>query len=168
MAASVLFLGGKLGRRHFETGRLKDGVVTEPARPSRRREHATLPRTLGDERGGIVGAARERDHALIARRAALRRHIAKLFEHLLQVGEIGRAFAGVAGRIDAGAATQRIDLDSGVVGERGEAGQARGMARFQQRVFSEGQSGFRRRIDSERGLRDELVAERCKDRGKLT
>ena len=119
VAACVLFLGGKLGGGLFEAGGLEDGVVAESARATRRGQYATFPRAVRDERGRVVGAAREGDDALISRCAPLGRHIAKLVEHLLQVGTIRRALASVARRVDAGAAIQRIDFDAGVVGERG-------------------------------------------------
>ena len=69
----------------------------------------------------------------------------------------------VARRIDAGRAAERFDAQPGIVGERGQAGDACGVARLLQRVFDEGGVRLLALGHAELPLRDQFPAERGED-----
>ena len=85
----------------------------------------------------------------------------QLSEQLLQICAVGGVLARIARGIDAGSPVERIDLDARIVRERRQSREPRGVPRFQQRVFSEGGTRFRRSVDAELALAHELVEAVC-------
>ena len=84
------------------------------------------PDAFGDQRLRIVGVAQQHEHADEVR-AALRRRArrCKRAQQLVDVGRGVAVLAGVARRVQAGRAVERIDAQAGIVGQRGQAGGAR-------------------------------------------
>jgi hypothetical protein len=81
----------------------------------------------------------EREDAHVARGAALERDVGELSQQLLVVVRVGCVGTGVAPRSDARAAIEGLDLEPRIVGERRQAGRARGEAGLDSGVGLEGQ-----------------------------
>ena len=124
-------------------GRLEDGVVAEaarrpagavPIRPS------NVPRVDRDGEpaagAGPVGQG-QGEHAAIAGAAALGRQARQRREQLRVVVRVGRLLAGVAPGPDARPAAEGVDLQAGIVGQRGEPGASGVEARLERRVGRE-------------------------------
>ncbi len=97
------------------------GRSRSPLSPRGACEDASVPAAFGDQRRGIVGGAQQHDRAM-EMRAALR--IVEAFERAEQLGDVRRRIAvpaGVAGRMKARRAAERIDADAGIVAERRQA-----------------------------------------------
>ena len=75
------------------------------------------------------------------------------------VGRIVRRRAGKTRAVNAWCTIEGVDLDAGIVGERGQPGHAGSMARLDDCVFDKGGSGFGDLANFEIGLRLQLIAE---------
>ena len=76
----------------------------------------------------------DREHAYVARTAALDRHTRELAQQLRVVVRVGRVRPRIAPGANARTAAQDVDLEAGVVGERRQPGRARGEAGLDARV----------------------------------
>src|SRR3569623_96920 len=135
----VLRPDARLGERHAELRREEQRVVAEAAGAARRVEdHAFTRAVRGDhvvaERPGDIG---QREHRAKPAGALRGRHAGERLEQLLVVRGVVVAGAGVARAVDAGCAAERVDLEAAVVGERGQAGRLRHLARLLRRVAGE-------------------------------
>ena len=100
----------------------------------------------------ITARLRQHERADVRQRRAGRRLAQQLVEVLL----VGRVLAGEARGAHAGGAAERRGLDARVVGDRRQAGRARGGERLVARVVEERLAGLGRQLDVV-GQRDDLV-----------
>src|SRR5262249_38853438 len=77
-------------------------------------------------------------------------------QHLPQILVVARALAGIAGREDARAPAQRIDLDTGIVRERRKTRALCREARLQERVRLERRASLVWRLNPQRALRRQI------------
>src|SRR3989304_2363989 len=73
------------------------------------------------DHAGLAGRRHERDHAAEPGRATRGRYALEALQQQAPVVGVGRALPGEAGRVEARRAIQRVDLQAGVVRQRGEA-----------------------------------------------
>jgi hypothetical protein len=121
MAQQILLFGRPL--RHRPTVHLEDRVVTETTGTTRPLDDLAASLATEDARR-VARRTRWIDerHATDEARAALRaRQAPQRVEQLLVVLSVGCIWTGEATREDAGRAVQRVDFETGVVGERPES-----------------------------------------------
>jgi hypothetical protein len=140
--------------------RLEQRVVAEAAAPARleRDPPARRPAAGPDVQTGGCTRLRqgEGEGAHVASAPPRHRHLRELAEQLRVVLLVGRVRARVAPGADAGQATERLDLDARVIGERRQAGRSRGEACLDPGVRLEGQAVLDRlAADAELVERDE-------------
>src|SRR5687767_9598453 len=168
MAKLVFQLGFELRGGALKTSRHKERIVAKAAGAPRRPEDGAIPRSTGHKRRSILSMAYEDNHTLIARGAPLLRYTLQLLQKFFVVLSVARLLAGIARGIDTGPASERIDLNAGIVGKRRQARQPRGITSLQQCVLEKGAARFRRGLNAERALGRELETERAQQCGQLT
>src|SRR5690349_141767 len=160
VADTVFERGLELRRGFAQPGQEEERVVAEAVCAARRVRNFAVPQALGDERTRVVGMADENHDATVIGFAVLSDGLQKL----CIVARIASLPAACAARVIRGVhtrlAAERIDAEARVVGERGEAGGAAGVARLGERVLEEGGVRLVGLGDAELSLRGEL------DRGK--
>ena len=132
----------QLRRRAAVRGDEKDRVVAEAVVAHRRTQDAPLPCALADDGRGVEFVAQVHQHALEARRAFFIRHVLDIVEQFQKVRLVARPLAGVARRVDTRGAVQCVHFQTGVIGDRRQAGEARSVTRLEQRILDERESGF--------------------------
>lgn len=156
--AELVFDGGEeFGGGAAVGGDEEEGVVAEAEIALRLEEDAAFPGAVADDGGGVVGVAQVNHDALVARAALVFGDVGELLQEFFVVLRIGGARPGVARGIDAGRAVEGVDFQAGVVGERGQAGVLRGVARLEEGVFDEAQARFFDGRDVEVGLRQQFT-----------
>ena len=158
MADAVLQRRVEFGRAHALLVREEHRVVAETAAAARREQHAAFPHAFGDQRLRVVGVAQQREHADEARGAAFVRHVAQRIQQFGDIRGVVAVTARVARAVQTRRAVQRIDAQTGIVGQRRQAGGARGVTRLEDRVLDERQSSFLGILDAEFGLRVQIDA----------
>jgi len=148
MAAPILLAWIELSRGAFQLGKPKIRIVTEAARSARRIQNDALPNAFRPQLG-VARRIDERQNSSIARAARRGRRVGKRGQKLRIIRGIVGLGSGVAGRIYAGRAAERIDLQPRVVGDCRTAGRSRRMAPLEQGVGEEARAGFLRRRDAE-------------------
>ena len=131
-----VLLGGVVLAERPAAGRLRGGledrVVAEAATPARlaRDPAAARPPSIDEAQAARGGGVRQGqgEDADVAGATPLRRQPGQLAQELGVVLGVGGVRAGVSARVDAGPALELGDLDPGIVGERRQAGRARGKA----------------------------------------
>ena len=103
--------------------------------------------------------AQQYDDRAVPGGALVGRNVAQFFHQQRVVVRVAGALAREARAVDSGRAVQSIDLDTGIVGQRRQAGQGGGVPCLDDRVFDEGSAGFRDFADAELGLRVQFIAE---------
>ena len=156
MADAVLQRRVEFGRAHALLVREEHRVVAETAAAARREQHAAFPHAFGDQRLRVVGVAQQREHADEARGAAFVRHVAQRIQQFGDIRGVVAVTARVARAVQTRRAVQRIDAQTGIVGQRRQAGGARGVTRLEDRVLDERQSSFLGILDAEFGLRVQI------------
>jgi hypothetical protein len=157
----VLLILAEFGTGLAEFRDKEIGVVAEAALSAWGVDDFAVPAALGDQRLGVVGIAHQHHHAVVVRAAAgLPREGG---DELFVVARIGFRLARIAGGIHAGRAVERLDADTGVVGQRRQAGMRAGMARLGEAVLDEGDVRLGAFGDAEVGLRRGFDPERFED-----
>src|SRR5688572_1889029 len=159
-------------RRHFRDGtritlRNEARVVAESSLPAALFDDAAFPGALTDQRMRIRRAFDVHDDAAIARGTARRGQPFERPQQLVEILRVAGIVTRETSRMDARRAAKSIDFDAGVVCDRGQPCQARGIARLDQRVFEEGHPGLRWSRDLKVGLRGELETARTQQFRKL-
>ena len=102
-----------------------------------------MPQAFAEDRQRIIGMPHQCQHANELRAALGLRHV---FEGVEQFGVVRRiALAvGITCRVDARCTAEEIHRQTGIVGQRRQPRDTRGIARFEDRVLDERQAGFLR------------------------
>ncbi len=116
-------------------------------------QDAAFPDPLRDQRQRVVGMPQQRQHAHEARAAFGIGHPVELAQQLADIRLAVAMGAGIARRIQPRRAVQRVHAQAGIVRQRRQAGGARGMACFQDRVLDERGASLFGIGESEFGLR---------------
>ena len=111
-----------------------------------------MPQAFADQRQRVFGMLHQRQHADELRAALGVRHILQRLQQLGVVGGIVLA-TGVACRVDARRAAEKVHGKAGVIGQRRQAGHLCCMARLDDGVLDEAQPGFFRLVVAELGNR---------------
>ena len=96
-------------------------VVAESAAATRHPADPPVPARLADDRRRVVRPAQVRHRAAVARRTLCVGHALEFEQQLAVVGLVVGGFAGIACRVDARRAVQRVDLEARIVGDGGQA-----------------------------------------------
>src|SRR5690349_1130583 len=120
MADGVLLVGRQLGNGAAERRDEEDGVVAEAAGAAWLACDGAFERAFDDLIEAVWARLGQRDGAAIARGALVVGDGGQAAEEDAEAFRIGRRLAGPTGGVDARLATQRVNLEAGVVREGGE------------------------------------------------
>jgi len=140
MANRILPFVRKLGERQGLAFGKKERVVAEAAPAARSIENPALAYSLHLD--DVLRPAHQRQHAPKTCPSALGRNAHELAQQALVVGAVARSRAGVAGGVKSGIAAESIDLEAGVVRQRGRAERLVHRERLRDRIVSVCGSGF--------------------------
>ena len=147
MRGRILLRGAEFGRgatTDIGTVRKENRVVAEPALTARFPDDRARPFTAHDD---FTGRGDQRAGRYERRAAPAVGHVTQLRQQQCGVGGVVAVVTGPTRREDAGHAAQRIHRQTGVVGHARQTRRGERVARFGQRVFLEGRTGFRRLVE---------------------
>lgn len=156
MAASTLLLRLQLRCRPTRHRVDKHRIVAKPPLTGPDLRDGSLPHTFRDHRIRVIGSAHKDYDAAEPGRTLVRWRLVQGLEKLCVIRGGVRSFASVPGRLDSWLATQRVHLQTGVIGYGGQARRSRRVSRFDQRILEQAMSGFRDLVDTQIRLRQQV------------
>ena len=139
MADAVLLGRIELGGAAAQIGQVEIRIVTEAVRSARLLEHAAAPDALRDQWPRIVSRTQVHQHGHVRCAAVLgARQIADQARIIGGIGLLSAMQHGIARRIHTRRATQAVDAQARIIGQRGQAGMARRVPGLGQGIFHEG------------------------------